>query len=134
MVALGAALVSPGLQACGDDGDDGAPTSGAGASEPATYADVQQIVAESCAVPTCHAASLPSLGLDLETDPYGATVGVAASTSIILVEPGAPEASYLLEKVSSDTPTAGGRMPPGNPLSSAQIETLRSWIAAGAPR
>lgn len=46
-----------------------------------------------------------------------------------LVDPGSPETSLLLTRVEA------GSMPPGRhpKLSSQEIETLRTWIAAGAP-
>jgi len=54
------------------------------------------------------------------------------------VVPGAPDQSYLIEKVSNANPCDGMRMPrpfeilPAQPLSPAEIATLRSWISAGA--
>jgi mono/diheme cytochrome c family protein len=44
-----------------------------------------------------------------------------------------PDSSYILQKISSDTPKFGSRMPLGGPdLSESQIETIRTWIAQGA--
>jgi hypothetical protein len=48
--------------------------------------------------------------------------------------PGKAEESELIRRVTSDD--ADERMPPvrlGKPLSKAEVETLRAWIAAGAP-
>jgi hypothetical protein len=47
------------------------------------------------------------------------------------VIPGRPDESLLLLKLT--TPGCGDRMPlGGDPLTSAQLEMVRSWIAAGA--
>lgn len=50
------------------------------------------------------------------------------------IRPGEPENSYLVQKIGSVTPKAGGRMPLDGPpyLSASEIETIRAWIAAGA--
>jgi hypothetical protein len=42
------------------------------------------------------------------------------------------DASYLMEKLSSDSPSVGTRMPPMGALPATQIERVRAWIAAGA--
>lgn len=44
-----------------------------------------------------------------------------------------PARSYLMLKVLDDGGIDGGRMPLGGALDPADIETLRSWIEAGAP-
>jgi hypothetical protein len=50
------------------------------------------------------------------------------------VLPGNPEESYLYMKVRNDPRIMGARMPVnGPPLGSADLETLRGWIEAGAP-
>jgi hypothetical protein len=51
----------------------------------------------------------------------------------VLVTPGHPEASYLLNKVRGEGLCAGVRMPPPGPLSAEQIQTLSDWICEGAP-
>ena len=49
------------------------------------------------------------------------------------IVPGDVEASELLVRVMSADP--GERMPPqGEPLSAAEIDVLKRWIAAGADR
>lgn len=50
------------------------------------------------------------------------------------VRPGSPEESYIIEKLVSDTPKSGQRMPLFGPfLSDAEIQLIRDWIARGAP-
>ena len=50
------------------------------------------------------------------------------------VEPGRPDRSYLYCKLQPDCPDrVGARMPAdGAPLSTADLEAVRRWIAAGA--
>lgn len=51
------------------------------------------------------------------------------------VQPGNPDGSYLMHKVTSDSPKSGERMPLDGPpfLSDAEIRLIRDWIARGAP-
>lgn len=57
------------------------------------------------------------------------------SSPLWRVLPGQPDSSYVIQKIISDTPKAGRRMPFDGPpfLSEAEIETIRRWIASGAP-
>jgi hypothetical protein len=76
-----------------------------------------------------------STGMDKDST-YNALVGKKSMSSMcankIIVDPGKPETSLLLQKVMPNPP-CGLRMPNGGaPLSDAQIEMIRSWIAAGA--
>jgi hypothetical protein len=48
------------------------------------------------------------------------------------VVPGDSDRSYLAWKVTGDGRGSCCRMPPGNPLSSAEIADLIAWIDAGA--
>ena len=57
------------------------------------------------------------------------------SDGTLLINPGRPDESYLVEKISVDAPTRGRRMPRGMPpvpLSDQEIETIRSWVLGGA--
>ena len=62
--------------------------------------------------------------------------------ALSLVEPGDPDASYLVRKIRGDAGIAGVLMPqgcPGNPLQGAQcltpdeIDAIETWILACAP-
>jgi hypothetical protein len=68
---------------------------------------------------------------------YANIVGRPApeQSQLDLVQPGNPEASYLLKKVRGDAGITGSRMPRDGPpfLSSQQIAGLAAWIQAGAP-
>lgn len=114
-------------------------TSGGGSA----FSEVQAIFDARCI--TCHDKSkvgLPS---------YPALSLVAGDARMALVNqpaletcggkyvvPGAPEQSYLLKKLSEQTPCDGVRMPRPfevgvvAPLSDAELATIRSWISAGA--
>lgn len=51
------------------------------------------------------------------------------------VTPGNPDGSYLIQKISSDAPKFGSRMPLDGPpfLTQTEIQLIRDWISAGAP-
>lgn len=103
-----------------------------------TLADVQdQIFSQSCALSGCHLGEDAPFGLDLsQGEAYANTVGVASREvpELLRIEPGAPDASYLVKKVQGDPDIVGQQMPlGGTPLSAAQIDLLREWIADGAP-
>lgn len=75
-----------------------------------------------------------SVGTD-KASAYAAMVGKSSVSSKCsgrpLVVAGNPDASLLLLKVTH--PPCGDHMPlGGSPLSSEQVEMIRSWIAAGA--
>jgi hypothetical protein len=75
------------------------------------------------------------MGTDKATA-YASLVGQASTGSKCkgqtLVVPNQPDMSLLLQKVM-DTPPCGERMPLGGPpLSDAQRDMVRSWIADGA--
>jgi uncharacterized protein (TIGR03118 family) len=87
---------------------------------------------------TCHTgvgASLSgSMNLTSATTSFAALVGVTSSevASLKRVTAGDPANSYIIQKLEG-TQTVGSRMPLGGPfLSQAQIDTVKSWIQAGA--
>jgi mono/diheme cytochrome c family protein len=51
------------------------------------------------------------------------------------VRPEEPDSSYLLQKINSDTPKSGRRMPLDGPpfLSDDDVDLIRAWIEDGAP-
>lgn len=101
-----------------------------------TLADVQAIFSQSCALSGCHLGASAPFGLDLsEGEAHANTVGVRSGEvpDLFRIEPGAPDASYLVKKVQGDDDIVGQRMPLGGaPLSNAEITLLRDWIADGA--
>lgn len=113
----------------GDGGADGGST-----LSDESWCAVLQIIQADCLA--CHAATYPSGGLDLQTDPHAALVGVASPTYAgqTLVVAGDPDASFLVAKVSgTQTADQGGIMPPPDGLSSKRVEAIRAWISEGAP-
>ena len=108
-----------------------------------TFAAIQKkIFNATCATPTCHGAAAASGGLNLAAGAsYGNLVSVPAENPAaqavgeLRVVPGNPDASFLFEKlVGNIKPSEGVRMPlVGRPLSAAELDLIRRWIAAGAP-
>jgi len=123
---------------------DSAPTDSGGACDPPTdggapglsFTDsVYPIIETRCA--PCHTASSSGgLGmLDAESawcNLVGAeSVGNPGATRVVA---GDFAASYLIEKITEDMPTAGLRMPRNGPpyLEDTDIMTIRTWIDDGA--
>jgi hypothetical protein len=84
---------------------------------------------------SCHIGATAPLGLRLDVNnAYALLVGVPSvqEPSLLRVDPGNPNDSYLIRKLEG-TQTVGGRMPLGlNPLPAADIAVVRQWIADGA--
>ena len=98
------------------------------AGEPDFGTDVRPILAKHCV--TCHGpdpdAREAGLRLDTQT---GSRADLGGYHPVV---PGKPDESEMIARVSSDD--ADVRMPPADkhpPLSKAEIQTLRDWIAAG---
>ncbi len=70
-------------------------------------------------------------------DPETGAVGVASvfDANSMIIEPGNADASVLVQKVeATESGAFGSPMPPSyEPLDEAELETVRAWIAAGAP-
>ncbi|MBY0279733.1 hypothetical protein K2Z84_30735 [Candidatus Binatia bacterium] len=95
--------------------------------------NVQPIFNASCALPTCHAGANPADDLNLEASvSYGNLFLIRPEPDEpYLVEPFAPEASILYQRVISTD--SSERMPLfGDPLPAAQIDAIRNWILEGA--
>lgn len=101
-----------------------------------TEADVAAAVfAPSCAGSACHDARRPKAGLDL------ATPGIAerlrdvrsihdACAERLLLVPGDPAASFLVDKVLGRQGSCGDPMPELGNLAPAQRQCLAEWVAA----
>lgn len=104
-------------------------------SPPATLGQIErEVFSRSCVFSSCHKGATGAAGLSLEPPSFARLVD-RPSTQVPArkrVVPGDPDASYLLEKVRSERPSVGVRMPPAAPLPADSIELIRSWIAAGA--
>ena len=95
--------------------------------------EIQPIFDHGCALANCHVGDGAG-GLDLEAGrSFAELVGVTSSeVPDLLVKPGVPEQSYLFEKITSDAPRVGDRMPIGNVLDPLDVEAIRQWIVGGA--
>lgn len=74
------------------------------------------------------------------SDPFDPETGAVGVPSVfdadsMIIEPGNADASVLVRKVeATEFGALGGPMPPFyEPLSDAELELVRAWIAAGAP-
>ncbi|MBQ11192.1 MAG: hypothetical protein CMJ45_06560 [Planctomyces sp.] len=86
--------------------------------------EIRPLLAEKCLI--CHGPSKQQRASQLRLDQAEKTIGS-------VVVPGQPTKSELLKRISSDDPKT--RMPPADshpPLSPAEIDTFRRWIAQGA--
>jgi len=117
----------------------------AGPSGPGTFKQVSKLMQQSCSGPACH--TLPNFaGFTLSMPLYTQLVNAPATGKYcgasgdagadggavhIRVVPGDPDHSLLYQKLAGHPP-CGDPMPSTGPLSAAQIELVRSWIAAGA--
>jgi len=96
----------------------------------ATCPDVpSQILALRCAGSGCHGADAPAAGLDLVSPGVGARLygRPAAGGPGLLIDPGNPDGSVLIRKLTS-TPPFGAQQPPGAPLDPATIDCIRRWV------
>lgn len=134
-LAVALAGCGGGSGSTGPDPDpDPDPGPGPGPQQPVSFAaDIEPIFNGSCAVSGCHNSSTQESGVDLSS--YGAalsSVGDQYGTEII--EPGDPSASPIIDKISSNNPEFGERMPlDRSALSQSEIDSIRAWIQDGAP-
>ena len=108
-----------------------------------TFEAIQATVFEQagCANSLCHGEAKEG-GLDLTpSNAWENLVGIPSEgSSLLLVDPRNPATSYLYHKLSAKTfPSSyavdGSPMPSAGPaISAGQLEAIRLWIEAGAPR
>jgi hypothetical protein len=100
-------------------------------------ATVLPILTSSCASNGCHKGANPQQNLDLTAaGAYQDLVNVPAqqcNDGRKRVLPGDASQSYLIDKMLGINMCAGTQMPKQNKLPSEQIDTVVSWICAGAP-
>lgn len=129
-----------------------APTAHAGAGEgctndfESTFAAIQQVIFENrgCTTSICHSDQVQSGGLDLSPEhAYDALVGQPAETvpGWFRVFPGERTRSLLFQNCAAKTlpeqftpPLRAMPLDPLPALSTDELEALRRWIEAGAPR
>jgi hypothetical protein len=139
-----------GSSSAGAPGAAGGGSACPGVTTGATFLQVETIFAKSCGTSTCHPSSKDGSHIDLHNKDgklHERLLGTATNTKAecqnhTIVVPCKPDESFLMAMVGTDDAArlkCGARMPdectkPGNMcLSDADMETLRSWIAVGAP-
>jgi hypothetical protein len=136
-ILVGFAAVA--LGACAGNGDgldpNGQPIQGPAPPVQDDFTQIQDTIFTPICT-ACHIGATAPVGLRLDAaNSRALLVGVASVEvpALLRVSPGNPDASYLVQKIEG-TAAVGGRMPLGGPpLSQAQIDLVRGWIAAGAP-
>ena len=110
-----------------------------------TLANVHGQVLQGCTAAACHGDAGPAENLVVTTpaQAHMNMVGIPSlqNPALSLVEPGDPDGSYLLAKLSgvgmAEKSSTGGpsvRMPIGFPATcDARLSLVQAWIAAGAP-
>jgi len=99
-----------------------------------TFTEIQEtILVPFC---TCHTGANPPQGLILNTAAtYDQLVDEPSvqMPTLLRVEPGNPDNSYLIRKLEGGPNIAGAQMPRGGPpLSQETIDDVRAWITDGA--
>lgn len=89
---------------------------------------------------SCHQSAVGApraAGMSLASDiAYESLVGKPSSrkSGAVLVVPGDPDRSYLIQKLEGNTSMVGRRMPTSPPyLTAGQMQIIRRWIQIGAP-
>jgi hypothetical protein len=103
----------------------------------ASFEEVAPIVAERCGINACHGD--PANGnFKIPNGQQGSLADVRASLEGVntieeesMVVPGSPADSELYLRITAEA-DSGELMPPGDPLSSQQVELIRRWIEEGA--
>ena len=137
--ACGSDSEAPGSRGTVSGGGSGGPVN----SAVTLSADVAPVLQTNCAKSACHDGVTKEHGLDFSTSTTVHESLVNQLTwdhcrdnmEVTRVMPGKPDQSYILLMVEGiDRCELSPRMPPAPrpALSSAQIESIRSWIASGA--
>ena len=108
-----------------------APTTDADAPAPTLSQVVERVFTPACGA--CHvAAQLGGLSLAGDDELLARLTAVSQGVPTMpLITPGQPELSYLWQKVMGTHVEVGGtgqRMPPTEPLHTAELDLLRAWI------
>lgn len=127
------------LAACAGDGEgldeNGRPAGEDSGTLQPTFQSIQSLVFTPVCT-GCHAGAAAPLGLRLDEGASYALLVNAPSVevpSLMRVQPGNPDASYLIQKIQG-TAAVGSRMPlNAPPLPQSTIDVIRQWIADGAP-
>jgi hypothetical protein len=139
-----AALAAAAISGCAGNGNgldaNGNPiTPGGGGGTPLT-ADFQSIQ-DNVFTPICtkcHIGASAPQGLQLDADhSYSLLVGVPSTEqpSVLRVQAGDPDSSYIIRKLQGSPGISGQQMPLGGPyLPQSTIDVIKQWITAGAQK
>ena len=112
---------------------------GTGLSAPGNLAPTLSSIQENIFTPICtgcHTGAAARLGMSLDVGvAHQNLVGVASVEfpTLLRVDPGKSDSSYLVWKIEGRPGLVGGRMPLGlQPLSPEQIAAVKEWIDGGA--
>jgi hypothetical protein len=113
------------------------PGSGSGGGLTADFQSIQDNVFTPICT-RCHQGASAPQGLQLDAaHSYAMLVGVPSSEqpSVLRVEQGDPDSSYIIRKLQNTPGITGQQMPFGGPyLPQATIDVIRQWITNGAPK
>ena len=107
-------------------------------ADPAKLSQLQADIFTPICAGSCHTGVgtvLPGVQNLTAGNSYAALVNVASieQSAVLRIKPGDPDNSYLVRKIQGTAGIGGMRMPlGGTPLTQAQIDEVRSWVAAGA--
>jgi hypothetical protein len=142
-IGLWATLIVSGLtMGCAGNGkgldQNGQPIGSSGGGSSTVTADFQSIQ-DNVFTPICskcHIGGGAPEGLQLDAaHSYNLLVGVPSveDSSLLRVNPGNPDSSYMVLKIEGASGIVGGQMPLGEtPLPQATIDAIRQWIMNGA--
>jgi hypothetical protein len=126
------------LIGCGaGSGSDDDEVDGPGGIQPTLQSIQTNVFTPICAVPGCHvgAGAQQGLMLDSANNSFLDLVGVDSSEipSLLRVDPGNPDNSYLVQRIEGAPNIAFAQMPLNQPpLSTDQVDAIRQWILNGA--
>ncbi len=128
------------LAGCAGNGEgldaNGRPDNGGGGGGASQFQTIQDTIFTPICT-GCHVGGGAPQGLRLDAaNSFAMLVNVPSAEvpGTMRVNPGNPNASYIVQKLEG-TAAVGSRMPLGGPfLSQTQIDLVRAWIAAGAPQ
>jgi methionine-rich copper-binding protein CopC len=137
-------LLMSALAACAGDGKgldaNGQPIEPGNGTPPPLTADFESIQANvfTPICTKCHIGAAAPEGLQLDAEhSYALLVGVPSTEvpSLLRVDPGLPDQSYIVLKLQGSPGIVGAQMPLGGPyLDQATIDVIRQWITDGAPQ
>jgi hypothetical protein len=100
-------------------------------------AGIRTIIRQNCSVSGCHSGKYPAANMSFELDHFPASIINTPSLEVPelkIVDPAAPEKSYLIMKVRGEPGIVGKRMPANrDPLTEQQILELEDWIRSLKP-